>query len=306
MASLCLCSTPESAQAGGVDKLFHCPGLLPKFQVRTPAQFERTGRIDRSSNALAAEGSASSPGSAEISRAYRHVPLALDYPLELDVPTFASDFNSAVNNERLAGQLSAQYIKDMEKFAFTHSMDLTARDPLARDRGSTRPFLMTQAEEVAVRKRMAKSFLRYSYMRGIPQFLATREDTKDLASTYVAVVGSTHVGGVTKDSWKYGVGVNPFERKAAANYYNKKWSFETSTKFESEASLRGSWVFYGGYSWTENRFEIQYWPMSKLMRPARVFFLMPNLSARIEQDIPLANPQPMKNGYTRVSMKYAF
>jgi hypothetical protein len=84
-----------------------------------------------------------------------------------------------------------------------------------------------------MRQEMARNLRNYLFAKGIPKFLASREETKGIGQKYASVVGQTekltklNVSNAEKTSELSG-GLNPFIMRTWFRYYTRSYYFEVS------------------------------------------------------------------------------
>lgn len=209
-------------------------------------------------------------------------------PLNLEVPTFASDFTSAVMTEEMAAQMDARYIKQMHLFVTATGMEMVDSDPLARDRGANRPMMLPLAAEIQMRHEMAVSLKTYMLARGVPRFLGSREETKAIAQAYQGVQNATRFESKSAESnWTRGMGINPFESKLWANYHNDNWKLEVLNEYNNRV-IKLSAV----RTWARTSVESNYFINSKVWQHVANYRFSPTLTGRANVDMPLATRNP--------------
>jgi hypothetical protein len=152
---------------------------------------------------------------------------------------------------------------------------------------------------------MARTLRRYVLIKGIPKFLKSREGTKAIARTYTnsleTVRTMTSVQIRTKNNWKYGAGINPFNQVASINASNEVWIFESSYNLDTrQGGVLGRWKSGDWAADTVYNFT------AREVVPGMSHAFNPNVNGGLSLKIPLAAADVMAASIATVSVAYVF
>lgn len=128
--------------------------------------------------------------------------------------------------KRFSESLSQAYIRD-GNFATSVSSP-----------NSIRPSQYGYDTEDKFRREMAASLKHYMIIRGIPKFLSSREETREIGKKYEKTMHKVSTFATvkmeTKDKWVLNSGFNPLNLTAWSGYSNAKWNFEANAGLKQE------------------------------------------------------------------------
>ncbi len=255
-----------------------------------------------------------------------HRPVVLVPPMSLVTSSFAGDLNNIMMSRELMDRIESTAkarlgaIRVQNGFWYRdQSYSLLNVDTV----GGTRPYGNGSADEIAVRKEMALMMRQYMLTKGIPAYLASKNETKGIAAAYQQTMNATKVefqsGDSKSDPWKYTMGVDPFrDLKLGRGIFgdrltgwfsarNSRWTLETSQNLmkPEDISLSASRSF-DWYNQGDLRAESQYHVIPKIARPKVTKSITRSLATSIESSIPVASSDALGNSYSSVSMSYSF
>lgn len=220
------------------------------------------------------------------------------------VPTFASELSASVMSEELKNKIDDEYVRKLKNFMYFHGYDVTSRDARGRF------YNIDPAKELKVRQAMAHSMRSYMLSRGIPKFLMSREDTKQLGETYQEVVDSTHVDvafGEQKPEdrtppWRLKTGMNPFALTGYLRVTNEIWVFETKNKLTNYKQMEMVAARKIDNYDLGNRYNLQGHVYTPFVDYAHSQYLKTGLSSTI----PVHKEKLINHVYTSVNLEYLF
>lgn len=198
------------------------------------------------------------------------------------VPSFAGELNATFLSEELIQKMDNEYSRQLE--AVTRNQGFYAMSFDSR-RGSTLNKGVESKEELS--KKMADSVRNYVVLRGLPKFLSTREQTKELGKAYAqtiqAVTEAATIQVKTKNNWALGSGINPLGMKAWAKASNKNWNMEAVQDLRSSVTTVSSWrsfsTFNAGTTFNVNE---------SILSPSIQTQLAPQWTAGLATHVPIA------------------
>jgi len=148
-------------------------------------------------------------------------------------------------------------------------------------------------QDAKFRSEMAASLKHYMIVRGLPKFLSSREETKEIGKKYektmqqVATFASVKVE--TKAKWVLNSGFNPLNLVGWTSYSNKTWNFEANTRISNESfhfSMQRLDVFAQRSFKRDYAAEIRYKVQEKILINSMSKQIHPRLKTYFSNDIP--------------------
>jgi hypothetical protein len=220
-------------------------------------------------------------------------------------PTFASEANKDLLQSDVIAKLSRDQAENLLTYSMRNGFYNTSLDSVA----STRPPARTVEEDIRFQKQMASTLKRYILLKGLPKFILSREDTKEvgktLDKTIHAVQNTTTVSFKSKENtWAFNAGVNPINFNSWARYQNENWVFSATTNLKDvDPRLEATHLFGLANEYTLSS---AYFPSRQVLDPSVGWQVDRDLRTAVGTTIPLAAPDISESVVTTVSFFYTF
>lgn len=191
---------------------------------------------------------------------------------DTSVPSLAADLNANLMSSELINQLEGEYKRQLDDYNNNYNFYITRRD----SRGA-RPYGLSSSEDAALRHRMARRSMKYMMVKGFPNFLKSRPDTKDVGKVADDAIQFAEKAATfdieTKSGWRYNTGFNPIEMKLFARAAKDTWSFQANSSIKDARgpypwSRKNPLKFAMGKGFGSYGFEVRYNPWDKFQELA--------------------------------------
>ena len=156
---------------------------------------------------------------------------------------------------------------------------------------------------------MAGTLKRYVILKGLPKFILSREDTKDVGQsvekTLDAVQNTTSVSIKSeKSKWAFNAGFNPINFNSWARYQSEEWIFSAASNlkdFQPRLDATHRFGIANEYSLTST-----FYPLRNIIDPSLDWYIDNDLRTGIGTSIPFKEENISRVIVTTVSLFYSF